>query len=156
MPDKTVDGESYSIGDTITYTATFTTPNYLGEGENAKIVTKIKVSDTLPEFLKNVQIKSVKVVKGETEYPLTGYTTFNADNSTRKNATVDADENGTNDKCIFVPWADYDKTTETWTSKYPNGSTLVVEYTAVLTAVTNIEFADKNTVTFRVARDGSV
>ncbi|MBQ6324636.1 MAG: hypothetical protein IJI26_01045, partial [Clostridia bacterium] len=123
VPTKTVDGESYSIGDTITYTATFTTPNYLGEGENAKIVTKIKVSDTLPEFLKNVQIKSVKVVKGETEYPLTGYTTFNADNSTRKNATVDADENGTNDKCIFVPWADYDKTTETWTSKYPNGST---------------------------------
>ncbi|MBQ3477556.1 MAG: LPXTG cell wall anchor domain-containing protein [Clostridia bacterium] len=151
---KTVNGESFSIGDTITYTATFTTPNYLGNGADAKIVTKIKVSDTLPEFLSNVQISSVKVIKGTDEYPLTGYTTFNADTSKQTTGFVDADANGAKDKCIFVPWADYDSTTDTWTSKYPNGSTLQIVYTAVLTDVTNINANDTNTITFQPYVDG--
>jgi hypothetical protein len=46
---KTVDDTSYSIGDTVTYTATFDTTNYMDLDHQ---VTKYVISDTLPEFLK--------------------------------------------------------------------------------------------------------
>ena len=36
--DKTVENESYSIGDTVKYTGTFDTTNYIGEADNSKQV----------------------------------------------------------------------------------------------------------------------
>ena len=61
--DKTVENTSYSIGDTVKYTGTFDTTNFMGEGADSKQVTKYKVSDTLPAFLSDVKITSVKIAE---------------------------------------------------------------------------------------------
>ncbi len=121
---KTVDGTSYSIGDTITYTATFNTVNWLGEGANAKQVIRYEISDTLPEFLTDVTV--------------TGITVGGTAITTQQFAN----------KTITIPWATEDPGSDpkTYTSIYDNGAVLVITYTAKLTDVTNINADDTNTV----------
>ena len=156
--DKTVEETSYSIGDTINYTATFNTTNYMGSGADAKQVTKYKVSDTLPAFLSGATIDSIKVLTGtddpDTEADertvvatITGKS-FGDDNSTHTNATIDANEDGTNDKSFFIPWATYNND-GTWTSLYPNGAVIEVKYHATLTSTSNIGSDDKNEINIR-------
>lgn len=120
---KTVDKQTYSIGDTITYTATFDTANYMGEGAASKIVTDYVIKDTLPEFLSNVTVTSITIA----DTPVT---------------TQQFDSN----KEIKIPWADKGADGK-YTSKYANGAKIVITYTGKLTAVTNVNGADKNTVT---------
>ncbi len=124
--EKTVAKESYSIGDTITYTATFDTTNYMGEGENAKQVVDYVIEDTLPPYLSDVAITSITI--GST-------------------AWEDAPTEFTNKK-ITIPWATKDETTTpaTFTSLYAQGAKIVITYTAKLTSTTNINAADKNTI----------
>ena len=121
---KTVDKESYSIGDTITYTASFDTVNWLGEAPNSKIVTKYVISDTLPEFLSDVKVTGITV-----------------------DGTAIATQQFDSEKKITIPWVT--GTAPDYTSLYKNGAKLVITYTAKLTSVTNINTADTNTVTIQ-------
>jgi hypothetical protein len=133
---KTVDHQDYSIGDTIKYTSTFSTSNYLMKDGKPYQVTKIKVTDTLPPFLSNVQITSVKVLTADrkTEQDdLTAHFSGTGFNMTTDNTNTPI--YGTR----FVQWATYDKDTKTWTSKYANNSILEVKYEGTLTDVTNID-----------------
>jgi fimbrial isopeptide formation D2 family protein/LPXTG-motif cell wall-anchored protein len=118
---KDVEGESYSIGDTVKYTATFNTVNFLGEGEEAKQVIKYVVKDTLPPYLSNVTVTSIKI------------------------DGVDQPVQQFSNNTITLPWAS-GNATDGYTNLYKNGATLVIKYEAVLTDVTNINADDKNTV----------
>ena len=121
---KEVNKESFSIGDPITYTGTFDTVNYLGEGENAKQVINYEIQDTLPEYLSDVTVTSI-TVGGEAI-------------TTQQFV----------DKKISIPWATEDagSNPKTYTNLYKNGAKLIITYTAKLTSVTNINTADTNTI----------
>ena len=121
VDSKATDKQSYSIGDTITYTATFSTANFLGEGVNSKQVTKYVISDTLPEFLSDVTVTSITV----------GGTAI---------ATQSFDTN----KQITIPWVNANGD-----SLYANGAKLVITYTAKLTKVVNVNGANINTITIQ-------
>ena len=131
--DKTVDGTSYSIGDTITYTGTFDTANYIGD-EQVKSYT---ISDTLPEFLSDVAITSVKIIQSTTDkttYP-------DVDLSTSYTAFTDGK--------IVIPWVDTDGTT----NLYKNSSVIQITYTAKLTSTVNVNADNTNTVTITPNKD---
>lgn len=134
--DKTVGTTSYSIGDTIEYTATFNTANYLTpedsevtDGSDAKQVINYEISDTLPDFLSDVSV--TKITIDGTEYKVNG--------------AVPQFEN----KKISIPWATENEGSDpkTYTSNYKNGAIIVVEYTAKLTSTSNVNTANTNTVT---------
>ncbi len=55
---KEADAESYSIGDTVTYTVTFETANYTAAG---KQIVSYAVKDTLPDFLSDVNVTKITV-----------------------------------------------------------------------------------------------
>ena len=117
---KESNGESYSIGDTITYTAKFLTTNYTGSGADAKKVYKYVIEDTLPEFLSDVKITSITI--GGDPWP-------------------DAPTTFTN-KQITIPWVDATDDS----SLYANGAEIVVTYTATLTSTVNVNAGNKNTI----------
>lgn len=134
---KKVEKESYSIGDTVKYTATFDTTNYLqkkpeeGKEKDEKFYQVINylISDTLPEFLSDVTITKI---------------------------TIDGDEYKVNDavpqfddsKQITIPWAKKGDDGK-YTSIYAQGAKIVMTYEAVLTSTTNINAADINTVSIK-------
>lgn len=126
---KTVEKESYSIGDTVKYTATFDTTNYMGEGENAKQVINYLISDTLPEFLSDATVTSITI----------GGEAYTVDN---KAPQFD------DKKQIMIPWADKEAD-GSYTSLYAQGAQIVMTYEAVLTSTTNINAVDTNTVSIR-------
>ena len=117
--DKKADGTSYSIGDTITFTATFDTTNYYGSGADAGKIYKYVISDTLPEYLSDVAITSITI--GGT-------------------AWADAPTAFTN-KQITIPWVD-----DNGKSLYANGAKIVVTYTAKLTSTANVNADNTNTI----------
>lgn len=120
--EKTVDQNSYSIGDTVKYTAEFETTNYLGEGETSKQVVEYVITDTLPEFISNVTVTSI-TIGGE-------------------DATLQQfDANGT----ITIPWATKNND-NTYTSLYDQGAKIVIEYEGVLTSTVNVGTANTNTI----------
>ena len=123
--DKKVEKESYSIGDTVKYTGTFDTANYMGEGAAAKQVVKYEISDTLPEYLSNATITEV-TVGGVKLDPTPSFS----------------------DKKFEIEWATKNDD-GTYTSKYANGAQIVVRYEAVLTDVVNINTANTNTITIQ-------
>ena len=129
---KEVENESYSIGDTIKYTATFDTTNYLGEGADSKQVVEYVIEDTLPAYLGNVTVTSIKI--GGTAVAVQQFDT---------------------NKQITIPWATKDTsvTPAKFTSLYAQGAKIEIEYEAVLTSTTNIDKADKNTVTIKANVD---
>lgn len=130
QPTKTVNGESFSIGDTITYTVKFPGANYMqadATGQNAKIVTKYEVKDTLPEFLSNATVTKVTVA--------------GTDITSTLNVSSFA-----SDKKFDIPWAD-GNADDGYTSKYTNGAEVVITYTAVLTSIVNVNADNINTVT---------
>lgn len=126
---KTVEKESYSIGDTVEYTATFDTTNYMGEGENAKQVINYLISDTLPEFLSDATVTSITI----------GGEAYTVDNKVPQ-----FDDK----KQIMIPWADKEAD-GSYTSLYAQGAQIVMTYEAVLTSTTNINAVDTNTVSIR-------
>lgn len=50
-----------AVGETVTYTIKYVTVNWAGDGENAKQVLSYTINDTLPDFLSNVTVISIKV-----------------------------------------------------------------------------------------------
>ena len=126
---KTVEKESYSIGDTVEYTATFDTTNYMGKGENAKQVINYLISDTLPEFLSDATVTSITI----------GGEAYTVDNKVPQ-----FDDK----KQIMIPWADKEAD-GSYTSLYAQGAQIVMTYEAVLTSTTNINAVDTNTVSIR-------
>ncbi|MBR0162862.1 MAG: isopeptide-forming domain-containing fimbrial protein [Oscillospiraceae bacterium] len=117
---KWADGTSYSIGDTIPYTASFITTNYFGSGKDAKIISKYVIEDTLPEFLSDVAISQI-LIGGE--------------------KWADAPDAFDENNQIIIPWVD-----ENGSSLYANGVKIVVIYTAKLTSLVNVNAANKNTI----------
>ena len=109
---KSVDDADVYIGQTVTYTATAQTANYLGAGEDAEIVTQYVIEDTLPAFLSDVTVTEITI--GGTEYTVAG-------------EVPQFDQN----KKIVIPWAE--KIEGKYISSYANGAQLVITYTAVVT-----------------------
>ncbi len=135
---KTVNNESFNIGDTITYTVTFKTANYSGAGEAAKKIVSYTIEDTLPAFLGNVNVTSI-VVDDDGD----------AD-TTSDQHTIEAQF--TNKK-IVLDW--YDE--ENSKFLYKNGATVTLVYTATLTDSAMIDgTGNTNTVTLTwIDEDGT-
>ena len=129
-PAKTVDPIDYYIGDTITYTVSFGTANYHGEGAEAKKILSYVISDTLPDFLSDVEVTSIKI--GGAAY------------------TVDGAVPQFVSKTITIPWVDGDGA-----FLYDNGAEIVITYTAVLTSKATIDGnGNKNEVTITFTEEG--
>lgn len=152
--DKTVENESYSIGDTVKYTGTFDTTNYIGEADNSKQVVDYVIEDTLPEYLSDVKVTKITIgaTKGD-DGKLVGGTVFDGDAVASLQfgkVTVGTGDSAVEyEKAILIPWADAVTDTEgnvSYTNKYAQGAQIVVEYEAKLTSVTNINAADTNTI----------
>lgn len=119
---KTSDKDTVKIGDTVTYTVTFITANWVGEGANAKQVKSYTIEDTLPEFLSDVSVTSVKI-KQAREADVTLSKTF---------------EN----KKMEIEWVD----SITGKSIYNNGAVIEIVYTARVNGTANVGTANTNTV----------
>lgn len=103
-PVKTVDDNDVYIGQTVTYTVKFKTANYnTRDGEQKKIVS-YTIKDTLPEFLKNVNVTSITVGGAAI-------------------TTQQFDEDGK----IVIAWIDGQGN-----HLYKNGAEIVITYTAVV------------------------
>ena len=111
---KTASKDDVSIGDTVTYTVRFKTSNYDGAGTNAKEIVSYTIEDTLPDFLKDVTVKSIIVDNG------------GSDETTDDKYNVTAQF--TNKK-IVIDW--YDEVNNKFL--YDNGATVTITYTAVVT-----------------------
>lgn len=137
---KKVDKKVVEVGETVTYTVSYITVNWIGKGDDAKQVISYTVADTLPDFLSNVRV--TKVAIGNQEIT----------------PTPQFDEN----KQIKIDWAEkgslecteeheHTDACYAWTSKYDNGAKLEITYTATVNEkVLNSDAADaehKNTVT---------
>ena len=127
--EKKANGESFSVGDTITFTAKFITTNYVGSGSTAGKVYKYVIEDTLPEYLTDVAITSITIAGTAMENAPTAFT----------------------NKQIEIPWVD----AQTKDSLYANGAEIVVVYTAKLTSTVNVNAANKNTISITpIDKDG--
>lgn len=113
---KSVDDDDVYIGQTINFTLTYPTTNYVGSGTTAKKVKKYTVTDTLPDFLDNVTLNSVKIFDKK----------YGTDGATLE-ANITGVTFGKANKSFDIPWVD-----ESGNSKYSNGSVIEVEYSAVV------------------------
>lgn len=115
---KTVDTDNVSFGNTVTYTVKFKTSNYYGAGTAAKKVVSYTIEDTLPAFLSNVTVTSIKV-----------------------GGTAIATQQFDSDKKIVIDWY------SDGAFLYANGAEVEITYTAVVTESAAIRTANTNTVT---------
>lgn len=130
-----MDVSSASIGDTVTYTATFKTTNYMDE-EQVKSYT---ISDTLPEFLEDVAITEVKIVQTE----------IAGDKAIYPDVDLPSSYHEFTNKKIIIPWVDNNNV-----NLYKNGSTIIMKYTAKITSIVNIDGdGNKNKVTITPNKD---
>ncbi len=123
--DKTVEKNSYSIGDTVKYTGTFDTTNYMDNNGTSEQVVEYEISDTLPEYLSDVVV--TKIMIGDEEYKV--------------NDAVPQ----FNNKKIVIQWARKGEDGK-YTSLYAQGSKIVITYEAKLASTTNINADDTNTI----------
>ncbi len=151
---KEVDPAKGSIGDTVTYTATFNAPNYLQNEETDKSeqVVSYIIEDTLPAFLSDVAITSVKVIEtpaqeAQGEEGEDGYVPATAEVSTDLSSSYTAFTN----KKIEIPWVAETVPTEDhkYTSLYKNGSQIVITYTAKITSDAAIGAGNVNKVSLK-------
>ena len=131
---KTADKKDVSIGDTVTYTVRFKTSNYYGAGTEAKEIVSYTIEDTLPEFLKDVKVTSIRV-NNDVIQDQTG-------------ATPQFDSN----KKIVIKW--YDEVNKQFL--YDNGATVTITYTAKVTDKAIIDGnGNTNDVTLKWTTKGS-
>ncbi len=146
---KEVEKESYSIGDTVQYTGTFDTTNYIDLNGESKQVVDYVIQDTLPEYLADAKVTKITIGATETdpgtvikdEKDLAAYQFGEVTVGTGDTAV-------TYKKAILIPWATL-AADGTYTNLYAQGAKIVVEYEAVLTSTTNINTADTNTISIR-------
>ena len=118
---KSVNDADVSIGDIVTYTIKFVASNYDGAGQDATKINEYTITDTLPDFLDNVNVTSITV--GGVKIDVQQFT------------------NGQ----IKLDWVDGNGN-----SLYDNGAEVVITYTGKVTdkmAVGGDANANKNTVT---------
>lgn len=135
--NKDANNTDVSIGDTVTYTVTFGTANYDGEGADAEKILSYTIHDTLPEgFLSNVVVDSIKI--GGADYKVN-----------------DAVPQFNNNE-ITIPWV-ADVTNANSDSLYNNGATIEIVYHATVNATAGIDgTGNANTVTVTWAKgDGT-
>ena len=142
---KEVNPEHGSVGQTVTYTATFNAPNYIvNETTNKQEqVVSYVIEDTLPSFLSDVAITSVTVIQTSKEAEKATYPDVDLSSSyTSFNATT---------KSIEIPWVDEAVPTSdhTYTSTYKNGSQIVITYTAKITSEAAVGAGNVNTVSLK-------
>ena len=131
---KTANNKDVSIGDTVTYTVSFKTSNYYGAGTEAKEILSYTIEDTLPEFLKDVKVTSIRV-NNDVIQDQTG-------------ATPQFDSN----KKIVIKW--YDEVNKQFL--YDNGATVTITYTAKVTDKAIIDGnGNTNDVTLKWTTKGS-
>ena len=128
--EKTVAPEHVSVGQTVTYTATFDTANYLNNptsGKPEQIVSYI-IEDTLPAFLGRVTVTSV-TIGGTAVDPAPQFV----------------------DKKIEIPWVNETVPTQDhkYTSTYDNGAEIIVTYTATVTADADVGKGNVNTISLK-------
>ena len=153
--DKEVTPAHVSIGDTVTYTATFDAPNYL-DNETTKVsepVVSYVIEDTLPAFLGSVAITSVKVVHTPAKDAVgtqgeEGYEPAVAEDATDLSTSYSAFDAS---KRIEIPWVkeNVPTTDHKYTHLYKNGSQIVITYTATVTADANVGAGNVNKVSLK-------
>ena len=121
---KSVNDPNVYIGQTVTYTTTADTANYLGAGQDAEIVTQYVIEDTLPAFLTDVTVTSITI----------GGVAYTVDGAVPQFGTV----TGHTNKAIVIPWAAKDSNGK-YISNYTNGAQIVVTYTAKVTAQATVD-----------------
>lgn len=141
---KEVEKESYSIGDTVKYTGTFDTTNYIDLNGESKQVVDYVIQDTLPEYLADAKVTKITIGETETDPG----TVFEGDALTGLQFGEVTVGTTTYEKAILIPWAEQ-AADGTYTNLYAQGAKIVVEYEAVLTSTTNINAADTNTISIR-------
>ena len=141
---KEVEKESYSIGDTVKYTGTFDTTNYIDLNGESKQVVDYVIQDTLPEYLADAKVTKITIGATETDPG----TVFEGDALTGLQFGKVTVGTTTYEKAILIPWAEQ-AADGTYTNLYAQGAKIVVEYEAVLTSTTNINAADTNTISIR-------
>ena len=141
---KEVEKESYSIGDTVKYTGTFDTTNYIDLNGESKQVVDYVIQDTLPEYLADAKVTKITIGATETD----PRTVFEGDALTGLQFGEVTVGTTTYEKAILIPWAEQ-AADGTYTNLYAQGAKIVVEYEAVLTSTTNINAADTNTISIR-------
>ena len=137
--DKTVNNTEFNIGDTVTYTVKYQTMNFEGADSTAKRVVSYTITDTLPDFLSDVQVTSILIDQDKDGNPSTG-----------TDIQVNVTKQFTN-KAITLEWVD-----STNNSKYVNGSFVIVTYTAKFTDKASIDGegnTNKVTLTYKVEGD---
>jgi len=152
--NKEVNPDHGSIGQTVTYTATFNTANYLKNetsGKPEQVVSYI-IEDTLPSFLTDVAITSVKVVETPGSEAVgtegeEGYKPAVAEVATDLSASYTEFTN----KKIEIPWVVESVPTENheYTSKYKNGADIVIVYTAKITSEAAVGAGNVNKVSLK-------
>ena len=119
---KSANETNVNIGDTVTYTVTFTTSNYSGAGTAAKKIVSYTIEDTLPDFLTDVTVTSIIVDNDGNAETTTDQTNVTAQFVNKK---------------IEIDW--YDETNSKFL--YDNGATVTITYTAVVTEEAAIDGA---------------
>ena len=153
--NKEVTPAHVSIGDTVTYTATFDAPNYLDNettGKSEPVVSYV-IEDTLPAFLGSVAISSVKIVHTPAQAAVgtegeEGYKPAVAEDATDLSASYTVfDAN----KKIEIPWVSetVPTTDHKYTHLYKNGSQIVITYTATVTADADVGKGNVNKVSLK-------
>lgn len=145
-PEKKVtDGEgnviqTADVGETVTYTVTFKTLNWIDKDDEAKQVISYTVADTLPNFLENVQVTEI-TVGGQAidkQQFVNGSMSIQWAEKTNEVKCEDTSTGHTHGDGCYV-----------WNSLYDNGAELKITYTAVVTdkILGAGEANHKNTVT---------
>ena len=143
-PTKKADDKNVYIGQTVTYTVSFGTANY---DENARQIVQYEIEDTLPAYLTDVTVTSIKVIESAAveDDPATD------DDETAEEVSADLTASGADfatAKKITIPWA------EQGTNLYKNGSTIEITYTAKVGEQAVIDGdGNKNKVTITYTTD---
>jgi len=120
-----VDDNGAFFGDTVTYTVEFTTANYYTpETADAKAeqVVSYTITDTLPGFLSNVNVTSIKIDETPTD-----------DTDEAIDVTEQFDDNGK----ITIDWVKTESDNSK-TSLYKNGAKVIITYTATVNSSATI------------------
>jgi len=133
---KTSEDVTAQVGDTVTYTVSFGTANFSGEGEDAKQITKYTISDNFASgYLGNITVTSLKVGDEEIKDKNGKFVQFAAGKIELDWATPNYAKNEEGqfiDKNGNVVQSKDDAAIESYTNVYKNGAVLTLTYSATV------------------------